>query len=150
MTNPAFIICFALIFVFSMYIGFTLGTWVGERTETARSYWLWNLAGVAVAVAVTPFLAALPLLFATPLGLLAGFIAGLKMGFGESVGPWAVLDRFFNVNRAHRQTTERGTGAARRRRRRRGEAAPDVISVASDARDRSGGKTKASGRDRTR
>ena len=51
------------------------------------------------------------------------------MGFGESVGPWKLLDRFFDVNRR---------SEARRGRRRAGaqaqpEKAPDLISVAGPA-----------------
>ena len=59
----------------------------------------------------------------------AGAIAGLKMGFGESVGPWKWLDNFMDVNRRHRKVAEKGNGEAYRRRRKTGEAGPNLISV---------------------
>ncbi len=129
MGDTAFVILFALLFVFSVYIGFTIGERWGERAVDARAYWLYNLAAILVCVVLTAVLTLLPLLYATPLGLLMGSIVGLKMGFGESVGPWRLLDRFFNRNRG-----QRGVDAARkaevRRRRRAGEREPDLISVA--------------------
>ena len=63
------------------------------------------------------------------MGALAGGIARLKMGFGESTGPWKWLDSFMNVNRHQRKVAEKGTGEAYRRRRKTGEAGPDLISV---------------------
>lgn len=63
--------------------------------------------------------------------MLAGTIVGLKLAFGESVGPWKVIDRLLNVNRSHRKAAENGTGEARRARRKTGEKAPDLISVDS-------------------
>lgn len=95
---------------------------------TKRDYWLCNLAVVVIAVLLFAFIP-VPLIQVLVVGLLAGSIAGLKMSFGESTGPWKVLDRFLNVNKAHRETAERGTGEARRRRRKTGEAGPDLISV---------------------
>ena len=132
MTDPAFIISFVVLFVFCVYVGFSVGNTVGERTVTTREYWGLNVAVIAVCMLVTAMLGALPLLYAVPVGLMAGGITGLKMGFGESVGPWAFIDRFFNINRAHRDTTKGGVGEARRRRRREGASAPDVISVTTD------------------
>lgn len=71
----------------------------------------------------------LPLVQVGAMGVLAGGIAGLKMGFGESTGPWKWLDSFVNVNRHQRKVAEKGTGEAYRRRRKTGEAGPDLISV---------------------
>lgn len=71
----------------------------------------------------------LPLVQVGAMGVLAGGIAGLKMGFGESTGPWRWLDSFMNVNRHQRKVAEKGTGEACRRRRKTGEAGPDLISV---------------------
>lgn len=129
MTNPAFIILFAILFLFSVYIGFLIGQTVCEqRVVTARSYWAWNIGGIALAVVLSVFLAALPLLYAALFGLLAGYIAGMRMSFGEAVGPWKMLERF--LNREGRQKVAGDeTGDARRRRRKTGEAAPDLISV---------------------
>lgn len=74
-------------------------------------------------------LVSLPLVQVGAMGVLAGGIAGLKMGFGESTGPWRWLDSFMNVNRHQRKVAEKGTGEAYRRRRKTGEAGPDLISV---------------------
>lgn len=71
----------------------------------------------------------LPLVQVGAMGVLAGGIAGLKMGFGESTGPWKWFDSFMNVNRHQRKVAEKGTGEAYRRRRKTGEAGPDLISV---------------------
>lgn len=131
MTDPAFIICFALLFVFSIYIGFAIGNRAGEHALTNRAYWLYNAAAVAICVFVTAFVPLPAMLYATPLGLLAGALMGLKMGFGESIGPWKLVDRFYDRNRAHQRATETGSGRARRERRRAGEREPDLISVES-------------------
>ncbi len=128
----AFYICGLLLLLFGVYIGFAIGSSLGERAETNAEYWKMNAAAIVVAVLLSFILSGLPLLYGAIIGLLAGCIAGLKMSFGESTGPWAVLDRFFNINKGHRESTEKGTGAARRRRKRTGEKEPDLISVSGD------------------
>lgn len=129
MSDPAFLICALLLFAFSVYIGFLIGNNVGLRAVTRADYWRMNGAAIIIAVLLSFILAAVPLFYAVDVGLLAGAIVGLKMAFGESVGPWAVHDKVFNVNKGHRETAEKGTGDQRRRRRATGEDAPDLISV---------------------
>lgn len=129
MTNPAFLICALLLFAFSVYIGFLIGNNVGMRAVTRADYWKMNAAAIIVAVLLSFILASVPLFYAVDVGLLAGAIVGLKMAFGESVGPWAVHDKMFNVNKEHRETAEKGVGEERRRRRATGEDAPNLISV---------------------
>lgn len=85
--------------------------------------------GMLVCSVLLVSLVPLPLVQVGAMGVLAGGIAGLKMGFGESTGPWKWLDSFMNVNRHQRKVTEKGTGEAYRRRRKTGEAGPDLISV---------------------
>ena len=131
MGDFAFLICFILLFVFSVYLGFTVGNYWGERALSAGAYWLYNAIAVVACVVLTAVLTLFPLLYATPLGLLMGAVVGLKMGFGESVGPWKVLDRFFDVNRRQRGAAGAAARAARRREK-TGEAAPDLISVSGD------------------
>ena len=92
---------------------------------------------------LTAVLTLIPLLAAVPLGLLGGCLAGLKMGCGESVGPWSWVDRFFNVNRGHRESTTSGTGAARRKRRSTGAPEPDLMSVDTQG-EATGGSRSAS------
>lgn len=129
MTSPAFIICFLLLFVFGIYLGFTIGQAAGKKAVTAADYWKQNGIAVAVTVVASFVLAGVPLLYGIAIGLLAGFIVGCKMAFGESVGPWRKHDEVFNVNRAHRERAERGGGDERRRRRRQGDPGPDLIST---------------------
>lgn len=134
MTDPAFIICAALVLIFGIVIGNRIGQELGEHVVTTRSYWLCNAGALVAGILLVAVLGVLGLALIQPgvLGLMAGAIVGLKMSFGESVGPWRVLDRALNVNRAHRETAERGTGPERRRRRASGEAAPQLISVSGD------------------
>ena len=138
MTDPAFIICFLLVLLFSIYLGFIVGDWAGRRALSGRTFWLYNLAAVAICVFATALIPWPLMLYAAPLGLLAGALVGLKMGYGESTGPWGVIDRFFNRNQRHQETTRTGAGAARRARRRSGEREPDLISVPGDAQQGTG------------
>lgn len=124
----AFAIVNVLVFGFAVYIGFLLGDGWGKRIVTAKAYWLCNL-GMLVGVVLLVTLVAVPLIQVCAMGVLAGVIAGLKMGFGDSVGPWKWLDNFMDVNRRHRKVAEKGNGEAYRRRRKTGEAGPDLISV---------------------
>lgn len=152
MTDPAFIISFLVLLIFSIYMGFSVGNRVGERALTSRDYWKYNIIAIVCCIVATALLSWVPLLYAVPLGALGGAIAGLKMGFGESVGPWAVHDRVFNVNRKHREAAGDRKSAERRRRKRTGEAASDLMSVASDSKQgdtaRSGPGTTTSGKRR--
>lgn len=124
----SFAIIYVMVFGFAIYIGFLLGDGWGKRIVTAKAYWLCNL-GMLVCSVLLVGLVPLPLVQVGTMGVLAGGIAGLKMGFGESTGPWKWLDSFMNVNRHQRKVAEKGTGEAYRRRRKTGEAGPDLISV---------------------
>lgn len=124
----SFAIIYVMVFGFAIYIGFLLGDGWGKRIVTAKAYWLCNL-GMLVCSVLLVSLVPLPLVQVGAMGVLAGGIAGLKMGFGESTGPWRWLDSFMNVNRHQRKVAEKGTGEAYRRRCKTGEAGPDLISV---------------------
>lgn len=124
----SFAIIYVMVFGFAIYIGFLLGDGWGKRIVTAKAYWLCNL-GMLVCSVLLVSLVPLPLVQVGAMGVLAGGIAGLKMGFGESTGPWKWFDSFMNVNRHQRKVAEKGTGEAYRRRRKTGEAGPDLISV---------------------
>ena len=138
----AFAIVYVMVFGFAIYIGFLLGDAAGKRIVTTRQYWAANFAalvGVVLLVGLVPS----AFIQVSSMGVLAGGIAGLKMGFGESSGPWKWLDNFMDVNRRHRKVAEKGTGEAHRRRRKTGEAGPDLISV-----DEKGAAGSSSGRSR--
>ncbi|WP_102337950.1 hypothetical protein [Collinsella provencensis] len=127
--NWAFIITYALVFCFAIYIGFFIGQELCKRWAiTAKAYWAANIGGIVMVVLATALIPAL-MVQVTLIGLLAGYITGLKMTFGESSGPWKWVDNFMNINRRHRQTAEKGSGEAARRRRKTGESGPDLISV---------------------
>lgn len=123
-----FAVAYVLLFTFAIYIGFLLGDGWGKRIVTARSYWLINVGMIMGAVLLVTLLPIISVQLCA-MGVLAGCMAGLKMGFGESVGPWKWVDRFMNINRRQRKVAEKGTGEAYRRRRKTGEAGPDLISV---------------------
>ncbi|MDY2777691.1 MAG: hypothetical protein SOU51_04875 [Collinsella sp.] len=125
----AFIITYAILFVFAVYNGFLIGQAISKRyVLTAREYWIANILGVVIMVVASMFTTS-SLVHTVILGLLPGYVVGLKMTFGESTGPWKALDRFFNVNASHRRRAASGTGDELRRRRKAGEDAPDLISV---------------------
>ena len=125
----AFIILFIILFIFSVYIGFLIGESLSVHAITKSMYWRLNGMAVLVAVLLAFIFASMPLMYAVIVGLLAGTITGLKMGFGESTGPWKVLDRFFKANKDQRKVAEEGTGEARRQRRKDKEEGPDLIAV---------------------
>lgn len=124
----AFAIVYVMVFGFAVYIGFLLGDGCGKRIVTTRQYWLANLAFMVGAVLFVSLIRS-PFAQVSAMGVLAGSIAGIKMGFGESSGPWKWLDNFMDVNRRQRKVAQKGTGEAYRRRRKTGEAGPDLISV---------------------
>ena len=130
MDSPAFIILFAILFLFSVYIGFLTGQGICDRqVVTTRDYWVWNIGGIVLAVVLSVFLSALPLLYAALFGMLAGYIAGMRMSFDESVGPWKALDRFLKREPATAKPASASAKAKARRRRKTGERGPDLISV---------------------
>lgn len=89
------------------------GQWACEkRVITKRDYWIANFAGAAAVVLLTWVFSLFPLVQFAPIGWLGGFIAGLKMSFGESVGPWRKHDEVFNVNKAHRAAADAGDAEA--------------------------------------
>ena len=100
---------------------------------TKRDYWIANFAGAAAVVLLTWVFSLFPLVQFAPIGWLGGFIAGLKMSFGESVGPWRKHDEVFNVNKAHRAAADAGDAEERRRARRNGAADRQLISVTDDS-----------------
>ena len=107
-----FVVLALVLFLFAIYIGFLCGQWACEkRVITKRDYWIANFAGAAAVVLLTWVFSLFPLVQFAPIGWLGGFIAGLKMSFGESVGPWRKHDEVFNVNKAHRAADDsKGAG----------------------------------------
>ena len=83
-------------------------------------YWVHNIvvllvgAASVVVVNLTPF----PVLMALAVGLVAGTVAGLKLNFGESVGPWHRVDDYFHVNKKQVERAEDPERAEAERRER--------------------------------
>ena len=136
MTGDVAGLIFALMF---LLFGTVTGVGVGERLVvrcvTKREYVIANVivllvGAFACAVAMlTPF----PVLVVLVIGLIGGTVAGLKLGFGESVGPWKAHDRYFRVNKDQLRRSETGERAeAVRRARRDGTPEPELMSVADD------------------
>lgn len=129
-----FVMLALVLFLFAIYIGFLCGQWACEkRVITKRDYWIANFAGAAAVVLLTWVFSLFPLVQFAPIGWLGGFIAGLKMSFGESVGPWRKHDEVFNVNKAHRAAADAGDAEERRRARHNGAADRQLISVTDDS-----------------
>ena len=127
---------FALMFLlFGTVTGVGVGERLVKRCVTRREYVIANVitllvGAVACAIAMlTPF----PVLVVLAIGLIGGTVAGLKLGFGESVGPWKAHDRYFRVNKDQLRRSENGERAeAVRRARRDGTPEPELMSVQQD------------------
>ena len=139
MTGDIAGLIFALMF---LLFGTVTGVGVGERLVTRcvtrREYVIANILTLLVGAVVcaiamlTPF----PVLVVLVIGLIGGTVAGMKMGFGESVGPWKAHDRYFRVNKDQLRRSENGERAeAVRRARRDGTPEPELMSVADDKKD---------------
>ena len=85
-----------LIAVFGVVLGFEAGNRVGETIPDSKTFWKDNAIAYVLGIVVSAFIWAagwVVLSFGT-IGALGGAIAGLRMGYGQSTGPWASLDRF--------------------------------------------------------
>ena len=136
MTGDIAGVVFALMFLlFGTVTGVGVGERLVKRCVTRREYVIANVVtllvgAVACAVAMlTPF----PVLVVLVIGLIGGTVAGLKLGFGESVGPWKAHDRYFRVNKDQLRRSENGERAeAVRRAHRDGTPEPELMSVQQD------------------
>lgn len=135
-----------LLFAFGIVIGERVGEELAGRCVSKRDYWLANL-GVLLAGSLASALVwatGWVLLAAVVIGMIAGGVAGLKLGFGESVGPWKFHDEKLHVNKDQLETARSGKGEARRRRRREGGPEPELMSVEDDPTVRDGNHSKGS------
>jgi hypothetical protein len=85
---------------FGIYFGFGLGNMLGSRATSKKEYWKYNAIAYAGFIVLAAFIWALGLvvLIFFSVGGLAGVIAGLRMGYGQAVGPWKAHDRFMNLH----------------------------------------------------
>lgn len=109
-----------MLFLFGIVTGVGVGERLAPRCVTRRDYWVHNIvvllvgAASVVVVNLTPF----PVLMALAVGLVAGTVAGLKLNFGESVGPWHRVDDYFHVNKKQIERAEDPERAEAERRER--------------------------------
>lgn len=126
-------------FLFGIFAGVGLGERLVTRCVTKKEYLIANVATllvgavVSAVVMITPY----PMFVTLVIGVIGGTIAGLKMGFGESVGPWKAHDRYFRVNKDQLRRSETSERAeAVRRARRDGTPEPELMSVVDDKPDK--------------
>lgn len=133
--SAAMAIVAVVLFMFGIVLGEHIGESVGERCATRRDYiWAnvwWMLAGSLASAII--WASGLILLVAVSLGILAGGIAGTKIAFGESIGPWRYFDSKLRANRPHVQRAKDPAAQKRRKQRvearRKGMSEPEYISV---------------------
>lgn len=121
----------ALFGVLGIVIGYKTGQTLGESAASDRQYWLRNLAVVGVGVLLGAVVSALGLrtLVGLSIGLVGGAIAGLKFGFGKSVGVWRRHDQAFRVNRDQVAAADSADAATAEGMTEEERAARDLVSV---------------------
>lgn len=133
-----------LLFAFGIVVGFHLGEEAGSRCEGTAGYVVANLAAVLVGSFAFMFVWAFGLVVVgmCAIGAVAGAVAGLKFGYGESVGPWKFVDRLMTPA-ARRGDRERARARrAERERERSGAPAPELMSVSKPSDKRVGKGSK--------
>jgi len=134
MSAFAMAIVVLMFFLFGILLGAKVGDELSKTCVTAKDYWKQNAkvlgGGVLVSAIVLGF--GLTALTAFPIGFMGGALTGLKLGFGESVGPWKFHDKKLGVNKEHLARAGSKQAEETRRRRVAGEPEPELMSVADD------------------
>lgn len=132
-----YIIVTMLFGVLGIVIGWKAGTVLGEAAEDDHQYWMRNLYAVLIGGVVSMFvmMSGLVALYGLAVGLIGGAIAGLKMGYGKSVGIWQKHDRLFRVNKDQLEAAESAKRAKEAGMTEREQAARDLVSVEGKAAD---------------
>ncbi len=117
--------------VFGIVIGFHLGEEAGARVEGAGAYALANVAAVLLGGILFMFVWATGyvVLGMFSVGAVAGAVAGLKFGYGESVGPWKFVDRLMTPAARQRDRERARARKAERARAASGKPEPELMSV---------------------
>lgn len=135
-----------VLFAFGLVLGVHIGEELSKRVVTRRDYWKYNLMlfGVGALVSAVLWVTGWLLLVGVAFGLLVGAISGLKMGFGESIGPWGAVDKKLGTNKDQvRRAKNPGHAEAVRRARKEGTEVPEVMSVSSDPKPAEGNANKS-------
>lgn len=142
-----------LLFAFGMVLGVHLGEEYSKKLVTRADYWRANATVIIVGVVAGSviWLTDLLLLVGVAFGLMVGMLSGLKMGFGESIGPWGFVDSKLGTNKDQVRRAKNSKHAeAVRRARKEGTPEPEVISVAEDPTQNQGKKGTNSKRNPTK
>lgn len=147
MTDGFAITVVSLLFaVFGIVVGFHLGDEAGARCEGTAKYGMANLVAVLAGslLFMVVWMTGYVVLGTFAFGAVAGAIAGLKFGYGESVGPWKFVDRLMTPAARKRDRERARMRREARKRAKTGAAEPELISVSGDApkarRDKNGAK----------
>lgn len=128
--------------VFGIVVGFHLGDEAGARCENAARYATANVVAILVGslLFMVVWATGYVVLGMFAFGAVAGAVAGLKFGYGESVGPWKFVDRLMTPAARQRDRERARVRRAAAKRARTGAAEPELMSVA-DAREDKQGKS---------
>ena len=148
---------------FGILLGFHAGEEWGARCEGTAGYAVANLAAVLIGsvlfmvVWATGYVVGevtrieLVVVGMLAIGAVAGAIAGLKFGYGDSVGPWKFVDRLMTPAARARDRERARARRAERKARRGGAEEPELMSVSrGDAEGPHGGDASARGRKGTK
>lgn len=128
--------------VLGIVIGYKAGLEAGKTAESDRQYWMRNVVALLIGVVISAVVAATGLLtlMGLSLGLIGGAVAGLKFGYGKSVGLWRKHDTVFRVNKdqvaaadSAKQARDEGMTEEERAKR-------DLVSVGSAPQNRGSNK----------
>ena len=128
--------------VFGIVVGFHLGDEAGARCENTARYATANVVAILVGslLFMVVWATGYVVLGMFAFGAVAGAVAGLKFGYGESVGPWKFVDRLLTPAARQRDRERARARRAAAKRARTGAAEPELMSV-TDAREDKQGKS---------
>ena len=117
--------------VFGIVVGFHLGDEAGGRCEDNARYGMANLLAVLAGTLLfmVVWMTGYVVLGMFAFGAVAGAVAGLKFGYGESVGPWKFVDRLMTPAARQRDRERAHTRKAAIKRAKTGAPEPELMSV---------------------
>ena len=117
--------------VFGIVVGFHLGDEAGARCEGTARYATANLVAVLAgsALFMVVWATGYVVLGTFAFGAVAGAVAGLKFGYGESVGPWKFVDRLMTPAARQRDRERARVRRAAVKRAKTGASEPELMSV---------------------
>lgn len=120
---------------FGIVMGFHFGEEAGYRLEGKGAYAAANLAAVVIGgfLFMIVFATGYVVVGMFAIGAVAGAVAGLKFGFGESVGPWKFVDKLMTPAARERDRERARVKRAEIKREATGEAEPELMSVKGEA-----------------